>query len=137
VEEGVWCRIVVGVSTSGWGLVLGWADRQAARARVPELRGVGVPRGLAIGCAQILALVPGPSRSGITLTAGLFAGLDRPTAARFTFLLGLPLTAGAGLLKTVSLLHHGLAAPEATALGLGLLTSFVAGVAAVWFVIRY
>ena len=73
----------------------------------------------------------------ITVSAGLFAGLDRPTAARFAFLLGLPLTAGAGLLKTASLLRHGLAGGEATALGIGLLASFVAGLLAVWLLIRY
>ncbi|HLE44848.1 MAG TPA: undecaprenyl-diphosphate phosphatase [Methylomirabilota bacterium] len=129
--------LVVAVSTIGWGLVLWWADRQAARAEVHELREVGLPRGLAIGCAQILALIPGTSRSGVTVSAALFARLDRPTAARFAFLLGLPITAGAGLLKTVSLLRHGLAAGEATALGLGLLASSLAGLAAVWFLIRY
>jgi undecaprenyl-diphosphatase len=128
---------VVALATIGGGLILWWADRQAARARVDELREVGILRGLAIGCAQILALVPGTSRSGITVSAGLFASLDRPTAARFAFLLGLPLTAGAGLLKTVSLLRHGLAGGEVAALGVGLLTSFAAGLAAVWFLIRY
>lgn len=129
--------LVVAVSTIGWGLVLGWADRQAARARVEAVRDVGVLRGLLLGCAQTVALVPGTSRSGITLSAGLFAGLDRPTAARFAFLLGLPITTGAGLLKIASLVGHGLGAGEATALGLGLLTSFAAGVAAVWFLIRH
>jgi len=129
--------LVVALSTIGWGLVLWWADRQADHARIGELRGVGVLRALGIGCAQIVALVPGTSRSGITVSAGLFARLDRPTAARFAFLLGLPLTAGAGLLKTVSLLRHGLGGGEGTALGVGLLTSFVAGLLAVWFLIRY
>jgi undecaprenyl-diphosphatase len=128
---------VVALATIVGGLILWWADRQAARAHVADLREVGIARGLVIGCAQILALVPGTSRSGITLSAGLFAGLDRPSAARFAFLLGLPLTAGAGLLKTVSLLRHGLPGGEAAALGVGLVTSFVAGLAAVWFLIRY
>ncbi|HEV8676232.1 MAG TPA: undecaprenyl-diphosphatase UppP [Methylomirabilota bacterium] len=129
--------LVVAVTTIGWGLVLGWADRQAAGARVRQLREVGILRGLAIGCAQILALVPGTSRSGITLTAGLASSLDRPTAARFAFLLGLPITAGAGLLKTVGLVRAGLGAAEVTALEVGLLASFVAGLLAVWFLIRY
>jgi undecaprenyl-diphosphatase len=129
--------IPVALSTIVWGLVLWVADRQASRAGVRDLMQVGIGRGLAIGAAQIVALAPGTSRSGITITAGLFAGLDRPTAARFAFLLGLPITAGAGGLKTLSLLRHGLTAAETTALGLGLLASFVAGFAAVWFLLRY
>jgi undecaprenyl-diphosphatase len=137
IEAYLRSAIVVALSTIVWGLVLWWADRQAARAGVHEVHAVGIPRGFGIGMAQILALVPGTSRSGITLTAGLFSGLDRPTAARFAFLLGLPITTGAGALKTFSLLRHGLGPGEATALGLGLLTSFVAGFTAVWFLLRY
>jgi undecaprenyl-diphosphatase len=129
--------IPVALATIVWGLVLWWADRQAARATTRELGDVGIARGFGIGLAQILALFPGTSRSGITMTAGLAGGLDRPTAARFAFLLGLPITAGAGLLKTVSLLRHGLAGGEAAALAIGLIASFVAGLAAVWFLIRY
>jgi undecaprenyl-diphosphatase len=129
--------LVVALSLIGWGLVLWWADRRAAAASVTDVQRVGISRSLAIGCAQTLALVPGTSRSGITITAGLFAGLDRPTAARFAFLLGLPLTGAAGLLKTAKLLHAGLGPGEATALGLGLVTSFVAGLAAVWFLLLY
>ena len=137
IETRLRSTVVVAVSTIGWGLVLWWADRQAARAHVTELQDVGIRRSLAIGCAQVLALVPGTSRSGVTLSAGLFAGLDRPTGARFAFLLGLPITAGAGLLKTVSLARHGLDAAGTTALALGLLASFAAGLAAVWFLVRY
>jgi undecaprenyl-diphosphatase len=129
--------VPVALCTIVWGLVLWWADRQASQARVRTLAEVGVARGLGIGAAQIIALAPGTSRSGITITAGLFAGLDRTTAARFAFLLGLPITAGAGGLKTLSLVRHGLTATEATALALGLLASFAAGFAAVWFLLRY
>ena len=99
--------------------------------------GVGIPRALLIGLAQVLALVPGTSRSGVTLSAGIFTGLDRATAARFGFLLGLPLTAAAGVLKTGHILGHGLAAGEAGALAIGIATSFLAGLAAVWFLLRY
>jgi undecaprenyl-diphosphatase len=128
---------VVALSLIVWAGVLWWADRRAARARVSEVAGVGIPRSLAIGCAQALALVPGTSRSGITITAALFAGLDRPTAARFAFLLGLPLTAAAGALKTAVLLRTGLALGDAGILGLALAASFVAGLAAVGFLLGY
>src|SRR5581483_6492420 len=130
IETHVRSALVVAATTIGWGLVLWgadrYADRRAGRPRIDELRSVGLARAFGIGVAQILALVPGTSRSGITVSAGLFAGLDRPTAARFAFLLGLPLTAGAGLLKTVDLLAHGGGA-ETTALGVGLAASFASG----------
>jgi undecaprenyl-diphosphatase len=128
---------VVAASTLGWGLVLWWADRQAVAARPTDLRDVSVGQGFLIGCAQAIALIPGTSRSGITLSAGLFSGLDRPTAARFGFLLGLPITAGAGLFETTRLIRHGLAGAEATGLILAVVASFAAGLAAVWFLIRY
>ena len=91
---------VVAVSTIVWALVLWWADRRAAREPRPATCArSGIGRALVVGLAQPLALVPGTSRSGITLSAGLFAGLDRATAARFAFLLGLPITIAAGLLE--------------------------------------
>src|SRR5438046_8830788 len=78
------------------------ADRRAVRA--PDAAGdpldrIGWGQGIVIGCAQAVALIPGTSRSGITITAGLLGGLDRATAARFAFLLGIPITAGAGGVK--------------------------------------
>src|SRR5262245_4343924 len=93
---------VAAISTILWAFVLWWADRCAARSTVHDLREIGIGRSLIVGLAQPLALIPGTSRSGITLSAGLFSGLDRATAARFAFLLGLPITAAAGLLEIVS-----------------------------------
>lgn len=72
----------------GFGLLLGVADRLGRRDR--GLEAVGVREALVIGLAQALALVPGTSRSGITITAGLFLGLERGAAARFSFLLSIP-----------------------------------------------
>ena len=128
---------VIAVSTIVWALVLWWADRLASRNTVHALRDVGIGRALVVGFAQPLALIPGTSRSGITLSAGLFSGLDRATAARFAFLLGLPLTIAAGLLECVSLLRHGVTGigPDMLALGVG--TSFAAGLAAIWFLVTY
>jgi undecaprenyl-diphosphatase len=137
IETRLRAAMVVALASIGWAVVLWWADRAAQRSRVHEIREVGVSRALLIGAAQVLALVPGTSRSGVTLSAGLFTGLDRSTAARFAFLLGLPITAGAGLLKTASLLRHGLPPGEGQALAIGLLTSFLAGLVAVWFLIAY
>jgi undecaprenyl-diphosphatase len=128
---------IVALSLIGWGLILWWADRQAARARVRDVGDVGLGRSLVIGCAQALALVPGTSRSGVTISAGLFAGLDRPTAARFAFLLGLPITAAAGLFKARALVAPDASAADPAVLGLGFVAAFAAGLAAVWFLVRY
>jgi undecaprenyl-diphosphatase len=128
---------VVAVSTILWALVLWWADRQAAGNRVHDLRDVGVGRGLMVGVAQPLALIPGTSRSGITLSAGLFAGLDRATAARFAFLLGLPITMAAGLLEASSLVRAGSTGDGLGVIALGVATSFVAGLAAIRFLVSY
>ena len=79
-----------------FGLLLGWADRR------PTSRGLGdltVRQGLAVGLAQSLALMPGVSRSGITITAGRLLGLDRDSAARFSFLLLVPITFAAVVFK--------------------------------------
>lgn len=79
-----------------FGLLLGWADR---RPGPDSLERVTVRRGLWVGLAQCLALMPGVSRSGITITASRFLGLDRDASARFSFLLLLPITLGAVLFK--------------------------------------
>jgi undecaprenyl-diphosphatase len=73
------------------------ARRKAAGKRQREETDIGWKDALFVGCFQCLALMPGGSRSGTTITAGLFAGLARPAAARFSFLLSLPIVLGAGL----------------------------------------
>ncbi|MGI9333597.1 MAG: undecaprenyl-diphosphate phosphatase [Gammaproteobacteria bacterium] len=89
--------VVIAVATIGFGLALWWAD---ATARNSRPQGALVVRdAVLIGLAQALALIPGTSRSGITITAGLALGLTRDAAARFSFLLSIPLIASAGLLK--------------------------------------
>jgi undecaprenyl-diphosphatase len=81
---------------AGFGLLLAWADRRVPRRRMD---GLSRKQGLAVGLAQCLALMPGVSRSGITITAGRLLGLDRDSAARFSFLLLVPITLGAVLFK--------------------------------------
>jgi undecaprenyl-diphosphatase len=81
---------------AAFGLLLGWADR---RPGPDKLEDVTVRKGLWVGLAQCLALMPGVSRSGITITASRFLGLDRDASARFSFLLLLPITLGAVLFK--------------------------------------
>jgi undecaprenyl-diphosphatase len=85
--------IAVMLAVAGAALLL--ADRLARHQR--GLNGLGLKDALIIGCAQALALFPGVSRSGATITAGLAVGLERAAAARFSFLLSAPIVAGAGL----------------------------------------
>jgi undecaprenyl-diphosphatase len=101
------------------------------------LERVSLGQALTVGCAQALALIPGTSRSGITITAGLFSGFDRATAARFAFLLGIPITAGAGSLKLLHLLKEGVPAGDGGPLTAALITAFVSGWFAVWFLVSY
>jgi len=116
------------------------ADRRAAKpvggARDP-LEQIGGGQAMGVGCAQALALIPGTSRSGITITAGLLLALDRPTAARFAFLLGIPITAAAGALKTLHLLRSGISAAETGPILAAVLAAFASGWLAVWFLVTY
>jgi undecaprenyl-diphosphatase len=139
IEAHLRSPLVVAAATAFWGVVMWIADRAARPpAADPEpLERVSGPQALTIGIAQALALIPGTSRSGITMTAGLFSGLDRPTAARFSFLLGIPITGGAGSLKLFHLLREGLAPGQAGPLALAVLCAFIAGWFAVWFLVSY
>lgn len=130
---------VVALSLIGWGLVMWAVDRHAARREraVTREQDVGWSTAILVGVAQALALVPGTSRSGITITAGLCGGLDRPTAARFAFLLSIPITAAAGGHKALSIFRHGAEAVALGPLAVGIATSFVAGLAAVWFLVNF
>lgn len=132
--------LAIAASTGIWALVLWVADRRALPARpgaADPLEGIGWRRGLLIGCAQAIALVPGTSRSGITITTALLTGVDRATAARFSFLLGIPITAGAGGLKLLQLLKTGVPAGDAGPLLAALGAAFLSGWFAVWFLVSY
>ena len=95
---------VIASSTLAFGLLLGVADRRP-QTETQRLGALSLRGALWIGLAQCLALIPGTSRSGITMTAALALGLDRESSARFSFLLSLPTIAGAGLLATKDLLE--------------------------------
>lgn len=86
-----------------------------------------------IGLLQTLALIPGVSRSGITIAGGMMVGLRREEAARFSFVMASPLLAGAGLKKGLDLVGQPMGRPEVIALVVGVLTSALAG----WLVIRF
>jgi undecaprenyl-diphosphatase len=99
---------------------------------------------LAVGFAQVLALIPGSSRSGTTITAGLFSGLKREAAARFSFLLSIPAVAASGLLELPKALHpvganpslQGVA-PDWTAIIIATIVAAISGYLSIAFLLRY
>ena len=95
IEENFRTPVVISLSMIFVGLLMWYADTQSRRTRPLEQSNIG--DALTIGSAQALALCPGVSRSGITITAGLFRGFTREAATRFSFLLSTPLIAGAVL----------------------------------------
>ncbi len=103
------------------------------RRRMGEL---GIKDSLAVGFAQCLALIPGSSRSGSTIMAGLFAGETRETAARFSFLLSIPAIAASGLLELREAIHK---LPEGSLgpLAFGIIVSGIIGYISIWFLLHY
>lgn len=97
---------------------------------------LGISDALAVGFSQVLALIPGSSRSGSTIMGGLFAGLTRETAARFSFLLSIPAIAASGLLELKEAIHK---LPDGTHLPLIVATvvSGIIGYASIWFLLRF
>lgn len=111
------------------------ADRLGSRDR--DLADLRLPSALAIGLSQALALLPGISRSGATLTAGLALGLDRESAARFSFLLATPITLGAGLYGSRRLFTESLTGNEWLAIGAGFAVAAVSGMLAIGFLLAW
>lgn len=140
VETGLRSPLLIAFTTAFWAVVMWLADRRAvpgSEGSGDQLERIGWAAGLAVGAAQAIALIPGTSRSGITITTGLLAGIDRPTAARYSFLLGIPITAAAGAVKTAQLLETGVPAGEMGPLLFAVLVSFGSGWLAVWFLVNY
>jgi undecaprenyl-diphosphatase len=98
--------VVVVLTLSGFGLVLWWADHRGSQHR--KLTGIGLRDGLLVGMAQALALIPGVSRLGITVSAALLLGITRADAARFSFLLGTPILLAATLRSVYQLWEAGI-----------------------------
>ena len=121
----------ISAALAGFGVLLWIADRVGRKTKV--IADLDLRATLLIGCAQALAIVPGVSRSGATLTAGLFLGLDRESSARFSFLLSVPIVVAAGLMKLRHLGPEALAGP----FWLSLLVSAAAGLAAIRFLLAY
>lgn len=130
-------RIIVAIAMALAGLALFMlvGERLARHTRV--LSDMRLPDGLAIGLSQAAALIPGVSRSGATITTGLFRNLTREDAARFSFLLGVPIIAAAGLKGLYDTLGSGLPQDQVVIFIVGILTSGVAGLIAISALLRY
>lgn len=128
---------IIGASAILVGLFLWWADH-ASRGQ-KKMDHVGIADSLTIGFLQILAIIPGVSRSGITISGGLVRGLDRPTAARFSFLLSTPIILGAAAKDAFDLLRHKEAIPHDMQIAFvaGIIASGIVGTATIAFFLNY
>jgi len=132
VEESFRNPLLIAAALIVFSLVMWAADRYSARVRGIDTLSLG--HAIFIGCCQALALVPGVSRSGSTITAGLLAGYKREDAARFSFLLSTPVIAGAAVLK-LHKLH--LAPGEALPFLAGVVSSAIVGYLSIKFLLSY
>jgi len=134
IEQHLRSIVVVAWATLGFGLVLGWADWRGSRSKT--LTDLTWMLALAIGLAQVLALIPGTSRSGITISMALLLGLQRQDAARFSFLLSIPVILASGGYKTLQLVTQGEAVPWVDLL----LATVMAGISAflcIYYFLRF
>ncbi len=116
-----------------FGALLGFADRMPERRNLGE---TGLRDGWYVGLAQVLALAPGTSRSGITITAARWLGLDRDSAARFSFLLLIPAVAGATVYKAYESISEGLPSGVAGPMIVGTIAAAVSGYLAIAWLLR-
>jgi undecaprenyl-diphosphatase len=124
---------MIGIQLIVFGALLGWADRLPERR---DVEGLTLRDGLYVGLAQVLALAPGTSRSGITITAARYLGFDRDSSARVSFLLLIPAVAGATVYSAYKALHDGLPHNVAGPIIVGTIASAVSGYLAIAWLLR-
>ncbi|WP_347343606.1 undecaprenyl-diphosphate phosphatase [Jatrophihabitans telluris] len=133
IETGARNLWIISVALIVMAIVLFVAERRASRDRGED--DINSRDAIVVGAAQSLALIPGVSRSGATITAGLFRGLDRVTAARFSFLLSVPAVVASGLFEV-----RKIGGPHAPGMGITIVAtviSFIVGLASIAWLIRY
>jgi undecaprenyl-diphosphatase len=132
IERGARNLWVVSVALVAFAILLGAAERIGSRRREEEQ--IDSSDAIAVGAAQVLALIPGASRAGATITAGLFRGLTRETAARFAFLLSIPAVVLSGIYEAARIGSDRQHGPGAGLTGLALVIAFVVGLGSLaWF----
>jgi len=124
---------IIAVSLIGFGVLLAWADRGRGEK---SLNSLTLRDATIIGAAQVLALNPGTSRSGISMSAARSRGFSRDAAARFSFLLSIPVTAGAVLVKVGGLVSDGIPDGLLIPMIVGVITAGISGWLAVWGLMR-
>jgi len=135
IQDSLAAPWLIGTMLIVFGVVLWWADRLAERREVGEF---GLRDALLLGGAQAMALSPGVSRSGATISMGRAVGFSRDAAARLSFLMSLPIIGGAGLYKGVDVARSGgIPAGFEAAFLWGTVASGITGFAAVWLLLRY
>jgi len=127
---------VIGYSFIFWGLILLIADRYANKVPIPRtLSALRLKDALFIGCAQIISLIPGTSRSGITMTAGLFRKFSRTAAAEFSFFMSIPITVLAGAVAIKDVMMNEVVGIHMSIMAIGLISSLVSGFLSIWIVL--
>jgi undecaprenyl-diphosphatase len=127
--------MVVGIASICMGILLLVSEKVAKHAKnVSEVTGKD---GLLVGLGQAMALIPGCSRSGSTLTVALFLGFKRDEAARFSFLLGIPAIIISGLVELKHMYEHGLEGTAVSSLVVGLIVSTIVSYAAIWWMLKF
>lgn len=127
--------LYIAIFLAVFGIILGISD--IAGRKIFEIKNITFKQAIIIGVMQCLALMPGVSRSGITITAALAIGFTRESAARFSFLLSLPIVSGAALLKSLHLIKHGIPAGEFVPMLLGIAVSAITGYISIAFLLKY
>ena len=125
--------LIIALSLIGFGILLGVADRAAGRRKVEDFR---MPDSLKVGLAQAIALNPGTSRSGITMTAARWIGFDRDAAVRISFVMSLPIILGAVVFKMLKMFSEGGYEDLLVPMAVGIVTSCISGLVAVWGTIK-
>jgi undecaprenyl-diphosphatase len=133
IESGARSLYLIGSALILFSVVMVLAERVATQQR--QLAALDGRDGIFIGFAQALALIPGVSRSGATISAGLFRGFDRVSAARYSFLLSVPAVVLSGLFELRKVGENG--SPSAGATAVATLVAFLSGYAAIAWLIRY
>ena len=136
IRDSLRTPMIIPITLSLFALLLGWADRRSTQKR--DLSRIRLRDGFIVGMAQALALVPGVSRSGVTITAALFLGLSRAESARFSFLLATPAVALAGASAIYDICQLSSALPQlGLILFLGVTSSFVSGFLCIKYFLRF
>ncbi|NQU77984.1 undecaprenyl-diphosphate phosphatase [Candidatus Falkowbacteria bacterium] len=139
IEANFRSKTVVVVSLIFWAIVLWLADRRFTHTRrhTKTSSSVTIPQTITVALSQAIALIPGTSRSGITMSAGLFSKMDRSTAVEFSFLISIPIIALAGLWELFILFKTGFNGVEIGGLITGFIASALSGFVAIKFLLSF